>query len=191
VDLPHPAIAPWGRISFIDECNSFPNGKFDDQVDQMSQALNRLRGMGDEPPQAPQPPPPGNEYSWMGQRLAVSWDAVRGQFTISRFHGQWCSFRSGSPLVPRPRGGAPQRLSGKTTASGPWTRGPASRMWRLRNSRPFSGLADSPIGSGRVLTVKNGREPSAVSSTSYGFRALGQLNWTVQAYHLCFAASEK
>jgi phage terminase large subunit-like protein len=66
VYLPHPAIAPWVE-SFIDECNSFPNGKFDDQVDQMTQALNRLRGMGDEPPQAPQPPPPpGNEYSWMG-----------------------------------------------------------------------------------------------------------------------------
>ncbi len=44
VYLPHPAIAPWVD-GFIDECASFPNGKHDDQVDQMTQALNRLRGM--------------------------------------------------------------------------------------------------------------------------------------------------
>jgi len=66
VYLPHPAIAPWVE-SFIDECGSFPNGKYDDQVDQMTQALNRLRGLGIMPgPPAPDPLPPGNEYSWMG-----------------------------------------------------------------------------------------------------------------------------
>jgi phage terminase large subunit-like protein len=43
VYLPHPAIAPWVE-GFIDECSSFPNGKYDDQVDQMTQVLNRLRG---------------------------------------------------------------------------------------------------------------------------------------------------
>ena len=32
VYLPHPAIAPWVE-GFIDECSSFPNGKYDDQVD--------------------------------------------------------------------------------------------------------------------------------------------------------------
>src|SRR5450432_3422061 len=66
VYLPHPALAPWVE-SLIDECGSFPNGKYDDQVDQMTQALNRLRGLGIMPgPPAPDPLPPGNEYSWTG-----------------------------------------------------------------------------------------------------------------------------
>jgi predicted phage terminase large subunit-like protein len=42
VFLPHPAIAPWVD-SFIDECSAFPNGRHDDQVDQCTQALNRLQ----------------------------------------------------------------------------------------------------------------------------------------------------
>jgi phage terminase large subunit-like protein len=42
VYLPHPAIAPWVD-DFIEECASFPNGRFDDCVDACSQALNRLR----------------------------------------------------------------------------------------------------------------------------------------------------
>ena len=41
VYLPHPAIAPWVE-AFVEECATFPNGKCDDQVDQMSQALNLL-----------------------------------------------------------------------------------------------------------------------------------------------------
>jgi predicted phage terminase large subunit-like protein len=41
VYLPHPALAPWVD-AFIEECSAFPNGKHDDQVDQMTQALNRL-----------------------------------------------------------------------------------------------------------------------------------------------------
>jgi predicted phage terminase large subunit-like protein len=41
VYLPHPALASWVE-DFIEECASFPNGRFDDQVDQMTQALNRL-----------------------------------------------------------------------------------------------------------------------------------------------------
>ena len=41
--LPHPAIAPWVS-AFIDELTAFPNGRHDDQVDAMTQALNRLRG---------------------------------------------------------------------------------------------------------------------------------------------------
>ena len=45
VYLPHPAIAPWVE-AFIEECAAFPNGKYDDQVDQMTQALNRMRAMG-------------------------------------------------------------------------------------------------------------------------------------------------
>jgi predicted phage terminase large subunit-like protein len=44
VYLPHPAIAPWVE-AYIDEHSSFPNGKYDDQVDQTTQALNRLRSM--------------------------------------------------------------------------------------------------------------------------------------------------
>jgi predicted phage terminase large subunit-like protein len=42
VYLPHPAIAPWVE-GFIEESASFPNGRNDDQVDAMTQALNRLR----------------------------------------------------------------------------------------------------------------------------------------------------
>jgi predicted phage terminase large subunit-like protein len=42
VYLPHPAIAPWVG-GFIEELASFPNGRNDDQVDAMTQALNRLR----------------------------------------------------------------------------------------------------------------------------------------------------
>jgi len=42
VYLPHPAVAPWVD-GFIEECATFPNGRNDDQVDSMSQALNRLR----------------------------------------------------------------------------------------------------------------------------------------------------
>ena len=40
--LPDPTIAPW-ITGFIEECAAFPNGAYDDQVDAMSQALNRLR----------------------------------------------------------------------------------------------------------------------------------------------------
>lgn len=36
-----PEDAPWVH-DFIEECSSFPNGKHDDQVDAMTQALNRL-----------------------------------------------------------------------------------------------------------------------------------------------------
>jgi predicted phage terminase large subunit-like protein len=39
--LPHPALAPWME-GFIEECAAFPNGRHDDQVDAMSQALLRL-----------------------------------------------------------------------------------------------------------------------------------------------------
>jgi predicted phage terminase large subunit-like protein len=42
VYLPHPAIAPW-VAAFIDEAAAFPNGRHDDQVDAMTQALTRLR----------------------------------------------------------------------------------------------------------------------------------------------------
>ena len=40
--LPHPAIASWVD-AFIDEAAAFPRGRNDDQVDAMTQALNRLR----------------------------------------------------------------------------------------------------------------------------------------------------
>ncbi len=40
--LPHPAIAHWVE-AFIDEAAAFPKGRNDDQVDAMTQALNRLR----------------------------------------------------------------------------------------------------------------------------------------------------
>jgi len=41
VYLPSPELAPWVG-DFIEECAAFPNGANDDQVDAMSQALNRL-----------------------------------------------------------------------------------------------------------------------------------------------------
>jgi len=43
VYLPHPAIEPWVK-DFIEECAGFPNAANDDQVDAMSQALNKLQG---------------------------------------------------------------------------------------------------------------------------------------------------
>lgn len=42
VCLPHPATAPWVE-AFIEEAATFPNGRNDDQVDAMTQALNRLQ----------------------------------------------------------------------------------------------------------------------------------------------------
>jgi len=41
VYLPDPSIAPWVH-DFIEECAAFPNGANDDQVDAMTQVLNRL-----------------------------------------------------------------------------------------------------------------------------------------------------
>jgi predicted phage terminase large subunit-like protein len=41
VYLPHPLHAPWVN-DFIEECAAFPNGKNDDQVDAMTQALLRF-----------------------------------------------------------------------------------------------------------------------------------------------------
>ena len=41
VYLPHPAFAPWVN-DFIEECANFPNGRNDDWVDAMTQALQRL-----------------------------------------------------------------------------------------------------------------------------------------------------
>lgn len=39
--LPSPELAPW-VADFIEQCAAFPNGRHDDMVDQMTQALNRL-----------------------------------------------------------------------------------------------------------------------------------------------------
>jgi predicted phage terminase large subunit-like protein len=39
--LPDPELAPW-VAGFVEECAAFPNGAKDDQVDTMSQALNRM-----------------------------------------------------------------------------------------------------------------------------------------------------
>src|ERR1039458_5231627 len=44
VYLPHPTIASWVN-DFIEEVAGFPNGRNDDQVDAMTQALNRLRNI--------------------------------------------------------------------------------------------------------------------------------------------------
>ena len=53
--MPHPAIAPWVE-AFIAERSSFPNAKYDDQVDQMTQVLNRLRGAVAAPKKYVPPP---------------------------------------------------------------------------------------------------------------------------------------
>jgi predicted phage terminase large subunit-like protein len=42
VFLPHPMLKAWTE-SFIEECGVFPNGANDDRVDEMTQALNRMR----------------------------------------------------------------------------------------------------------------------------------------------------
>src|ERR1039457_4248546 len=44
VYLPHPAIAPWVE-DLIEECAAFPCAAHDDQVDALTQALNRLHGV--------------------------------------------------------------------------------------------------------------------------------------------------
>ena len=49
VYLPDPSIAPWVG-DFVEECAAFPNGKHDDQVDQMSQALLRFAQRRSRPP---------------------------------------------------------------------------------------------------------------------------------------------
>lgn len=41
VYLPDPSLAPWVE-DFLSECEAFPNGAHDDQVDQMTQALLRM-----------------------------------------------------------------------------------------------------------------------------------------------------
>ena len=41
VHLPHPSLCPWVD-DFVEEFAAFPNGAHDDQVDQTTQALNRL-----------------------------------------------------------------------------------------------------------------------------------------------------
>lgn len=45
VYLPHPALFPWVKI-LLDEVAKFPNGRHDDQVDAMTQALIRLLTIG-------------------------------------------------------------------------------------------------------------------------------------------------
>lgn len=52
VFLPHPAVAPW-VWDFLEECAAFPNGAYDDQVDQMTQALHRLQLSRRTAPQVP------------------------------------------------------------------------------------------------------------------------------------------
>ena len=42
VYLPHPELAPW-VADLMEECAGFPSAAYDDQVDAMSQAINRLR----------------------------------------------------------------------------------------------------------------------------------------------------
>jgi predicted phage terminase large subunit-like protein len=45
VELPHPSLAPWIG-TFVDEAAEFPHGSHDDQVDGMTQALNKLLVQG-------------------------------------------------------------------------------------------------------------------------------------------------
>jgi predicted phage terminase large subunit-like protein len=51
VYLPSPMLCPWIE-DFIDECASFPNGAHDDQVDAMTQALQRFMYARDNTPQS-------------------------------------------------------------------------------------------------------------------------------------------
>ena len=49
VYLPSPAICPW-ITDFVEECTSFPSGKNDDQIDSMTQALQRFMYAQDSSP---------------------------------------------------------------------------------------------------------------------------------------------
>jgi phage terminase large subunit-like protein len=56
---------PWVQ-AFVEQCSIFPSGKYDDQVDRMSQALNRLRGTVSMPKYSQQMPrPPTGDRGWM------------------------------------------------------------------------------------------------------------------------------
>ena len=63
VFLPHPDLAPWVD-GFIEECAVFPNGRHDDQVDQMTQVLRRIRSQPARPKATPIPTYTG-ERGWM------------------------------------------------------------------------------------------------------------------------------
>ena len=65
VFLPHPAIALWVD-AYLDELCAFPYGRYDDQVDQTTQALNRIKTQEPVPPMPPSRGwSPPSEYSWM------------------------------------------------------------------------------------------------------------------------------
>lgn len=65
VYLPHPAVAPWVN-DFIEECAVFPNGTHDDQVDQMTQALLKMKNRTTMPTQPTRiSQPPTGDRSWM------------------------------------------------------------------------------------------------------------------------------
>ena len=52
--------------AFVEECSALPNGKYDDQVVQVSQALRRLRVMVRLPKYSPPMPcPPTGYRGWM------------------------------------------------------------------------------------------------------------------------------
>jgi predicted phage terminase large subunit-like protein len=78
VHLPHPALRQWVD-TFIEEATAFPCGRDDDQVDAITQALNRLRGLraafGAPESQIVVDPFPswtvGRQLSWLRLRLAV------------------------------------------------------------------------------------------------------------------------
>lgn len=74
--LPHPSIAPWVE-KFIDECATFPNSEYDDQVDTWSQAMDVLYKT-DEPGVAITP-----EYSAQFHQARTALEPVPG----------WPSFR--------------------------------------------------------------------------------------------------
>jgi hypothetical protein len=61
-----------GVEAFVEECSTFPNGKYDDQVDQRSQALNRLRAMASLPKYSPpMARPPTGDRGWMAGSAGV------------------------------------------------------------------------------------------------------------------------
>jgi predicted phage terminase large subunit-like protein len=66
VYLPDAEIAPW-VVEYMDELCAFPNGANDDEVDQTTQALNRLIYFTDhrDPPQ----PPPKDAEEALARRI--------------------------------------------------------------------------------------------------------------------------
>ena len=70
--------------AFVEECSTFPNWKDDDQVDQMSQALNRPRAMVSPPKYSP--PMPRLQKRRTADGWLICWWRVTGCYMRWNWH---------------------------------------------------------------------------------------------------------